>query len=594
MSKIAPWIPQADEAVTPQVAPAERGTWWRFTKLLWQARLPVVLIIALFVVSKFAVDIGLDQTAYTADIIAGDVSVTAVGLLVYAMLMGWLLGSVSGLLGGLIEQIINRNLRRLVWRKILGLPMPFFHRSAPRELVSRVTTDTNQVGEFLIRTIYPLLVSLYTTYAVAVRVFEFDPRLTVAVLVFVPLFVLMSWILGKFDFFASRAVTARTALLTQRLAELVANIPLIKTFVVEDRERKSGKRMIQSLYRARVRIGLVNVFSLASYGLVGLTQTLLIISTGIALIVQGDLTTPQWVAFFLYSGTLAGVTTSLTGTWQEIKGMQGTTSRIAEIVDYGSEPADGDDVPDGQSDIEYRGVSFAYDADGREAEVLHTLDVMIPKEQVTVIIGPSGSGKSTFLALLQRLFSPSAGEIRYHGRSIDTYDLGQYRHAVASVVHGSGLVSGTVRENLLLGIDKHVDDNEMIQKLNLGGSKDFVTNMPLGLNTEVGDYGSKLSGGQRNRIAIARALLRDSEIIALDEPTAALDSSASFELLSGLRSEAHGKTVVMIAHTPLAVRIADTVIVIEDGRVTYSGSPDHASDNEFYRIFMAADGKDDA
>lgn len=215
---------QLDAAIVPRV----RGTWKRFATLLWRSRLPIVSLVVLFVVSKYAVDFGLDQTRYTAQIIAGDVSVEVVLLLLAAVLVGWLLSSLASLLRGVIEQIINRNLRRLVWRHLMRLPLAFFGEAPPREAVSRVTTDTNTLGAFIMKQLYPVIVSLYTTYSVAMRLLEYDARLSIAVVSLVPVLILLAWVLGKFQFFAQRDETVRNANLTQRLAEWVSNIPLIK------------------------------------------------------------------------------------------------------------------------------------------------------------------------------------------------------------------------------------------------------------------------------------------------------------------------------------------------------------------------------
>lgn len=575
--------------VPAEVVTDPRGTWRRFAVLLWRARLPVVLIVVLLVVSKFAVDIGLDQTQYTAAIIAGDVSVGAVTMLVVAMVVSWALGSVSGLLSDIIEQIINRNLRRLVWRRVVKLPASFFHDAPPRETVSRITTDTDDMGRFLMTTVYPLLISAYTIFAIAGRVGQFDLRLSLVIIGFVPVLMFLSWAVGRLQYFTRRDVAIRNAGLTQRLAEYVAQIGLIKAFAVTAREQQRGDAYIGDLYRARIRTGIVGAISTSLFTTVGLIQTVVLIAVGVALINADAITTPNWVAFFLYSATATGSISGLTGAWQQAKAIQGTTARVAEIVDATPEGGGTVPMPAGGSEIALQEVRYRFDEDDVLREVTHTF----PRGRLTVVVGPSGSGKSTLLRMIQRIYPPDAGEVRVHGEDAAGFELTSYRDAFASVGQDGPIVSGTIRENLLLGSDRQIPDAELIDALCLHADRRFLHNLPDGLDTQVGDFGDKLSGGQRHRIAIARALLRDdASFILLDEPTAALDSASARDALREIRAATRGRTAILVAHTPAAIEIADEVVVIEDGRITASGTPDQVrEDNEFVREAFGGQGE---
>lgn len=578
---------QRDTEVPAEVVTDPRGTWRRFAVLLWRARLPVVLIVILFVVSKFAVDIGLDQTQYTAAIIAGDVSVAAVTMLVVAMLVSWALGSVSGLLTDVIEQIINRNLRRLVWRRVVKLPASFFHDAPPRETVSRITTDPDDMGRFLMATVYPLLISAYTIFAIAGRVGQFDLRLSLVIIGFVPVLMFLSWAVGRLQYFTRRDVAIRNAGLTQRLAEYVAAIGLIKAFAVTGREQQRGDAYIGTLYRARIRTGIVGAISTSLFTTVGLIQTVVLIAVGVALINAGAITTPNWVAFFLYSATATGSIGGLTGAWQQAKAIQGTTARVAEIVD--ATPEGGGSVPmaPGGSDISLRDVRYRYE----DEDVLRGVSHTFARGQLTVVVGPSGSGKSTLLRMIQRIYLPDSGDVIVHGRAAEDFELSSYRDAFANVGQDGPIVSGTIRENLLLGSDREIPDVELVDALCLHADRRFLHNLPDGLDTQVGDFGAKLSGGQRHRIAIARALLRDSPFILLDEPTAALDSASALDALREIRAATRGRTAILVAHTPAAIEIADEVVVIEDGRITAAGHPDQVrASNEFVREAFHARG----
>ncbi|WP_448720593.1 ABC transporter ATP-binding protein [Microbacterium natoriense] len=587
MRGLVPWRVEREPRVLTGSVPDPRGTWKRFVVLLWRARLPIVLIIVLFIVSKFSIDVGLDQMQYTGAIIAGDVSVATVALLMAAMLVGWALDSVSGLLAGIIEQLINRNLRRLVWRHVVRLPLAFFRDAPPREMVSRITTDPDSMGRFVMRTLYPLILSLYTIYAVAVRVFEFDARLTLMIVGFVPVLMFLGWAVGRLQYFAQRDVTVRNAGLTQRLAEYVAHIPLIKAFAVTAREQQHGDAMIGDLYRANVRTGIVSAVSYSLFSTVGLMQTAGLIAVGVFLIGRGELSVPEWVAFFLYAGTVANNISSLTGAWEQAKSVQGTTARVAEIVYARGESGGTTPMPRGDGDIEFDALTFGFDGQ----PVLQDVTVTFPQSKLTVVVGPSGSGKSTLLRLLQRMHTPSSGRIRLHGRPVSEYELAGYRSAFASAGQDAPIVDGTVRENLLLGDDQVRTDQELEAALRLHADDAFLANLPEGLDSQTGDYGSKLSGGQRHRLCLARVLLRDAPFILLDEPTAALDADAERDALDEIRAATQGRTSILVAHTPAALAIADHVIVVENGRITASGAPESvASDSEFLReAFMKRD-----
>ena len=290
------------------------------------------------------------------------------------------------------------------------------------------------------------------------------------------------------------------------------------------------------------------------------------------------------MTFFLYSITVGGVVTSLTGAWSETKTIQGTTARIAEVIDGESEQGGSRHVPSGPFDIVFDDVSFSHG----DTAVLRNVSHTFARGSCTVLVGPNGSGKSTMLALIQRLYEPTAGSISIEGSPIAEYRLADYRASMSSAPQDVPIVSGTVRTNLLIGLADEYEDRELESALALGCGTAFLENMPQGLDTPVGEFGVALSGGQRQRIAMARALLRKSATVLLDEPTAAMDSTTTRSVLRALRESTAGRTVILVAHTPLTVDIADQVVVLENGIITGSGTPETvASHHSFFREFRA-------
>lgn len=562
-----------------QIAGRVKGTWRRFALLLWRAGIPIPLIVVLFLVSKYAVDIGLDKTKYSAAIIAGDVSARTVGLLVTAVLIAWALGSVTTFLSGLADQLISRNLRRMVWRKILHLPLSFFSDTPPREVVSRITTDTETMGRYLMTTVYPFLVSIYTTYAVAARLFEYDPRLTWAVIALVPLLVVLNWVVGKFQFLTQRDVALRRSSLTQRIGEGVSAIPVIKSFGVIRREGQRGDSFIHGLYDATVRQLWIQNGSQGLFRGIGLLQTVVVIGTGVYLMNHGQLTTAQWVAFFMYSVQLSGVISTITGLWSSTKSQQGTIARVSEIVDVPGESQTGEPFTPGSADIRLDDVSFTYrtGAGHERSTALRHISHTFRAGTVTAVLGPSGSGKSSLLAIIDRLYSPDAGQITIGGRPADDFALDSYRAGIGFVGQSGPIISGTIRDNLLLGADRPHPDIEMLDALSIGSStRDMMsTGLPDGLDTQVGDYGSWLSGGQRRRVLLARAVLQNPRFLLLDEPTAGLDTGAAEDVHRAIRAVSAGRTVILVSHDLRALDIVDEGIVLSRGRITAAGDPGH-------------------
>lgn len=319
-----------------------------------------------------------------------------------------------------------------------------------------------------------------------------------------------------------------------------------------------------------MRVGVIDSISRTLRTTVGLLQTLIVIAVGVRLLDTGDLSTEGWTAFFLYSASVAGISASFTGLWEAMKGVQGTTARVGDIVDAEPERGGSRQLPPGTSDIVVKDVSFTYHG----TAVLPNVSVRFKKGTVTALVGPSGSGKSTLLTLLQRLYEPTTGEICVHDAPLAEYPLDELRTAVRAVSQRGFLVSGTIRDNVLLGVSREVEDDEVLDALCVGGDRSFLANLPAGLDTEVGAYGDKLSGGQRHRVALARALLLDTPFLLLDEPTAALDGLANLVVLQDVRRRSQGRTVIITAHTPAALEVADSVVVLEQGRVTAQGSVD--------------------
>ena len=249
---------------------------------------------------------------------------------------------------------------------------------------------------------------------------------------------------------------------------------------------------------------------------------------------------------------------------------------------------DGVEPPAG-GDLRFSSVSFGYDDqegdDANEADaankVLDAFDLTIPHAKVTALVGPSGSGKTTVLSLLERFYPVEEGALTIGDLELDALALTAWRRRIGYVPQEAPLLAGTIRQNLVYGLEEEPSDQEIDQALRAARADGFVAQLKKGLEAEVGERGVRLSGGQRQRLAIARAFLKDPQILMLDEATANLDSESEEAVREALADLMRGRTTVIVAHRLSTVVDADQIAMIEDGRVTGIGSHQDLLANHF-------------
>jgi ATP-binding cassette subfamily B protein AbcA/BmrA len=214
-------------------------------------------------------------------------------------------------------------------------------------------------------------------------------------------------------------------------------------------------------------------------------------------------------------------------------------------------------------------VSFSYE-EGKP--ILREIDFTVKPGETVAIVGPSGGGKTTIFSLIERFYTPDAGQIRLGPLPIDKLDLTAWRRSIGYVSQESPIMSGTIRENICYGLSREAGEDEIRRAAQLANASEFIERLPAGYETEVGERGIKLSGGQRQRIAIARAFLRNPRILLLDEATSNLDSESEMYVQQALKNLMKGRTTLIIAHRLSTVVEADQILVLEEGRITGRGA----------------------
>lgn len=256
--------------------------------------------------------------------------------------------------------------------------------------------------------------------------------------------------------------------------------------------------------------------------------------------------------------------------FNELSKTSGSTQRIKQMLDEKEELAQDNKIDEiSNKTLAFHKVNFSYE-DGKQ--ILHDINLEAKPNTVVAFAGPSGGGKSTIFSLIERFYQPTSGKITIGTENIDNLDLVHWRKQIGLVGQNSAVMPGTIRENLIYGLDREVSDQELWHGLEMAYADKFVKEMEDGLDTQIGERGIKLSGGQRQRIAIARAFLRNPKILMLDEATASLDSESEAMVQKALNSLMKDRTTLVIAHRLSTIVDADNIYFIDHGTVSGHGT----------------------
>ena len=335
----------------------------RFFSMLWKARLPYIWILGYLVINILLTNVGVSATEYTAQLYAGNVDFWGVVIpFLTVSVVSLLIGSISSLLSGACTARIDRNLRRAVWQKIVRLPFGYYQQNAPKELISRVTTDISTISSLIMQVFLLALTSLYSTLRLFVQIRSYNSRLMVATLALLPLQVIIGVLAGRLKFGLSDQVNRRTAELTESVSERTGQAMLIKSFSAQNREEEAVAQRARAYYKISVLNAWVTNFVSPVYVLVGALQFILIVMVGRGFYADGAITLAQWVAYFAFANQIINNLTAYTGYWTSLKSAQGATNRVSAVMAEHEENRDeGEPVNHLQGDIVFDHLRFGYE-----------------------------------------------------------------------------------------------------------------------------------------------------------------------------------------------------------------------------------------
>lgn len=548
-------------------------------------KLPWVTIFLSFVFSIIMMNAELQVATMTADIIdTSQKAINASKLISYISVA--IVSAVCTILSQYftrkMEEKINLGVRMKIWDKIMRLPIKYYDADSGDELVSRVTSDATAPSSLFTMAV-SCVVCVITTIAAFKQLFDYNTRLAIYALLIIPLTLILCIIISILQFKLGVYSTTTMAGSTGYLAERVRNFRLIKSAVAEKVEALKGNRTFKEMYKADFLSWLLVAGYQLSSSIFEILFIVIVFVIGGQLVPKGKVTIGDLTGFYMVTGIVSMQLMQFFMNAGSVFGTFGTMKKITELSEMFSEGKNGDNVPALCADIVLDHVTFGYND---ERDVLKDVSVTIPMGRVTAIIGGNGAGKSTIFKLLIRLYEPKNGQVTFNGEDIAHYELTQWRDRFAYVFQKNPLISGTVRENMTYGLEREVTDEELIEVARKANCYDCIMSKPGGFDEDVGLNGSNFSGGQGQCISIARAMLRDADYLLLDEATSNLDVLSEAMVTEALDNLMKNKTTIMIAHNYAATKNADNIIVMRDGGVEASGTPEEMlKTNAYYQLF---------
>lgn len=483
------------------------------------------------------------------------------------------------------EQDVMLDLQAELLDRTLHFPKSFFDDVQTGYIMSRLTSDVEGLRWFLSGTVVYILSNLIRLIGGVFFLFYLEWRLALAALIALPALAVFARFFAQRIYILSRQQMEQEAKVTERIQESISAASLIKAFTTEKREVDKVKSEIRSLFQ----IGLewVTVGSAANLviNLLGDAARLMVLVVGAYLVIAQNWTLGSLYAFEAYLGYVYGPAQYLAYANLDLHQAIAALARVSALFDILPEeqPGVGLQVQRLQGHVEMDHVSFAY---GDEAPILEELSLVVKPGEHIAIVGPSGAGKTTLVSLLLCFYLPTKGEIRFDGKPRSFYNLSSLRERIGYVAQNTVLISGTVAENLSYG-NPEVSRHQLESAARIAGMHDFITGLPAGYDSHVNELGGNLSEGQKQRISIARALIRNPDILIMDEPSSALDSLVEKSIFDALPDVIVGKTVFVVAHRLTTTQRAHRILLIDDKHLVTSGTHKELMDTSpYYRSLV--------
>lgn len=468
---------------------------------------------------------------------------------------------------------VVRDLRQSIYDKVMMLPLAFFSEKRKGDIIARMTTDVNEVEWSIMSTIESTFRDPITMLFFFAAMLLLSFQLTIFVIILLPVTGLIIGTIGKSLKRKSKKSQDQLGLLLSIIEESLGGLRIIKAFNAERYQKAKFSRENRSY--ASLQTNVFNRRDLSS----PLSEFLAIIVVAVILWFGGqmvldgtnNLTGEMFIGYILIFANLINPAKSLANSYYHIQRGIASLERIETILDAPidiKENIDSVSLKAFNEDIVYKNVGFRYEAD---IPVLHDINIRIIKGSMTAIVGPSGSGKSTLVDLLPRFHDATDGEILIDGHNIKNIRISSIRNLLGIVTQESILFNDTIFNNIAFGVD-NPNQEDVIRAAKVANAHDFIMKMDAGYDSIIGDRGNKLSGGEKQRLTIARAIYKNPPILILDEATSSLDTESEKLVQDALFKLMRNRTSIVIAHRLSTIQYADDIIVLQEGRIVERGN----------------------
>lgn len=494
-------------------------------------------------------------------------------------------GALSGLFSSISSTKFVKNIRMAMFRKIQTYDFQNIEKYPVSTVVMRLTTDMRmmrmayvQIVRMLIRAPFNLAISAYFVY-------KLNNKIAAIFAIILPILGVGLYLIVMIAHPRFRKMMLRFDDLNENLDENIDGIRVVKTFVREDYENNKFAVRSKDVTKSQRHAESIVILNRPFFELTMYTCMIIVAWVGGNDIIKGTMATGDFMAYLAYVKAILFSLLMISNVIMQIVMAQASVDRANEILD--EEPSITDEnanenlqVEDGS--IEFNNVNFKYTKDA-ENNVLSNINLKINSGEVIGILGPTGSSKTTLVQLIPRLYDSTQGEVKVAGHNVKEYKIETLREAVAMVLQKNTLFSGSVRENMKWG-NPNATDEEIVEACKNAQAHDFVMAHPEGYDRELGQGGVNVSGGQKQRLCIARALLKKPKIIILDDSTSAVDTDTDHKIQLALKQKLAGMTTIIIAQRVASVKEANRIIIMDEGKISDIGNHEELmARNEVYR-----------